>query len=71
MSTELIFLLCVIALVFIFAYTAYGRGGQSDISEHPVDTRSDVPPGAEPHTGISDRPDPNEADNPLAQRGVK
>ncbi len=71
MSNELIFLICVIALVFIAAYTAFGRRGQSNISEHPVDTRSDVPAGAEPHTGMSDRPDPTEADNPNAQRGVR
>ena len=68
---ELIFLLCVIALVFIFAYSAYGKRGQSNISHHPVDSRSDVPPGAEREPALSDPPDPTEADNPNLQRGVK
>jgi hypothetical protein len=71
MSNELIFLLAVIALILIFAYTAYGRRGQSDISQHPVDTRSDVPPGAGAPTGINERPDPAEANHPNQQRGVK
>ena len=71
MSSELIFLLAIIAIVFIFAYTAYGKRGQSDISEHPVDTRSDVPPGAGGPTGINERPDPAEPDHPNQQRGLK
>ncbi len=71
MSTELIFLLCVIALVFVFAYTAYGKRGQSDISQHAVDSRSDVPPGAAASTDINERPDPAEADHFNQQRGVK
>ena len=71
MSNEFIFVICVVALIFILAYTAFGKRGQSNISEHPVDSRSDVPPGAEAHTGLSDRPDPSEADNPNLQRGVK
>ena len=71
MPTELIFLLCVIALVFVFAYTAYGKRGQSDISEHPVDSRTDVPPGAGAPTGVNERPDPTEANNINAQRGVR
>ncbi len=71
MSTELIFVLCIVALVFILAYTAYGKGGQSDINEHAVDSRTDVPPGAGRSTGVSDPPEPTEADNFNAQRGVK
>ena len=71
MSNELLFLLCVVGLVLILAFTAYGRRGQSNISEHPVDTRTDVPPGAARHTGLTDRPEPTEANNPNAQRGVR
>ncbi len=48
-----IFLIVVLVLVAVVAYTAFSRrGGQSDISEHPVDSRDDVPPGAGRPTGI-------------------
>jgi hypothetical protein len=70
MSTELVFLLAVIVLVFVAAHALYGRRGQSNISQHPVDGRSDVPPGATHGTGLTGSRD-REGDDPMAQRGVR
>lgn len=42
-----IFLIFVLVLIAVLAYTAFARrGGQSDISQHPVDGRDDVAPGS-------------------------
>jgi hypothetical protein len=65
-SGSLIFLLIVILLVAGLAYTSFSRrGGQANISQHPVDGRTDVPPGA----GRPDRISSAESPEPSPGRG--
>lgn len=44
---SMIFLAFVLVMIAVLAFTAFARkGGQSDISQHPVDGRDDVAPGS-------------------------
>jgi hypothetical protein len=71
MSTELMFLIAVVAIVVILAFSVYGKSGQSNISQHPVDGRSDMPPGATHDTGLTGSRDRGEGDDPMGQHGVR
>jgi len=61
-----IFLVFLIVMIAILAYTAFSRAGQSDISQHPVDGRTDVPPGS----GRPDRISSAESPEPSPGRGA-
>jgi uncharacterized membrane protein YfcA len=70
-SGATIFLIFVIVMVAVLAYTAFSRrGGQRDISQHPVDSRNDVAPGAGRPSRMSsaESPEPSPGRGPDTQQ---
>ena len=71
MSNELLFGIAIVLLLLVFAYTVFGKHGQSDISKHPGGTESQAP-GAERDSriGTAATGDPGDQ-SALGQHGTK
>lgn len=63
-----IFGIVILIFVLVLAYTAYGKGGQSDIGAHS--TTSQSAPGADREAGLQD-PDGDDAEQVFDDHGVK